>query len=64
MNVQLLQLLISVAGIAVMVGLFRLLFGGREASLGNIAAVAERLARDIPGFRAGQVVLSRDAGQH
>ena len=61
MNAQLLQLLISVAGIVVMVGLCQLLFGGKETSLGDVAAVAERLARDIPGFRAGQATLSRDA---
>jgi hypothetical protein len=61
MNAQLLQLLISVAGIAMMIGLCRLLFGSKETSLDNVAAVTERLARDIPGFRAGHATLSRDA---
>jgi hypothetical protein len=60
MNAQLLQLLISLAGIVVMVGLCRLLFGGKETSLSDVAAVAERLARDIPGFRAGAATLSLD----
>ena len=61
MNAQSLQLLISVAGIVLMVGLCRALFGGREISLNDVAAVVERLARDIPGFHAGQAPLSRDA---
>ena len=61
MNAQLLQLLISVAGITVMVGLCRLLFGGREMSLGDVATLAEALARDIPDFRAGMATFSRDA---
>jgi hypothetical protein len=61
MNPQLLQLLISVAGIAVMVGLCWLLFGDKDSALGDVATVAERLARDVPGFRAGAATLSRDA---
>jgi len=61
MNAQLLQLVISVGGIAAMVGLCQVLFGAAEGSLGDITAVAETIARDVPGFRAGQAALSRDA---
>jgi hypothetical protein len=61
MNAQVLQLLISVAGIAVMTGLCRFLFGGRTTPLGDAGALAGRLARDIPGFRAGRAALNRDA---
>jgi hypothetical protein len=61
MNAQLLQLLISVGGIAVMVGLCRLLFGRGGATLPTTATITQTLARDIPGFRAGRATLSRDA---
>ena len=60
MNAQLLQLLISVAGIALMVGLCRLLFGAGETFLRDIGAVVAKLAHDVPGFRAGQAAISRD----
>jgi hypothetical protein len=60
MNAQALQLLISVGGIATMVGLCRALFGHKEASLSHIELAAESLERDIPGFRAGQTAVSGD----
>ena len=60
MNAQLLQLLISLGGIALMIGLCRVLFGGRETSLADTGAVSENLACNIPGFRAGATTLSRD----
>jgi hypothetical protein len=61
MNAQVLQLLISVGGIAVMVGLCRALFGHTTTPLPDADALAEKLAHDIPGFRAGRIALSRDA---
>jgi hypothetical protein len=60
MNAQALQLLISVVGILLMVGLCRALFGRGGATLTN-AIAAQKLARDIPGFRVGRTALSRDA---
>ena len=61
MNAQLLQLAISLVGIALMVGLCMALFGSRSAAL-SAQAVAQGLARDVPGFRAGRIALSRDGG--
>ncbi len=61
MNAQVLQLLISVGGIAVMVALCWALFGNATTPLPDADALAGKLARDIPGFRAGKVGLSRDA---
>jgi len=49
----------SVAGIAVLVGLNIVLFGRVEARA-DLNAVAARLALDVPGFRAGERALSRD----
>ena len=60
MNAQALQLLISVTGIVLMVGLCRLLFGRGGRPLAP-ETIAQNLARDIPGFRAGRATLSRDA---
>lgn len=54
------QLAISLTGIALMVGFCWLLFGGAEAALTADGAAA-RLARDVPGFRAGRIALGRDA---
>jgi hypothetical protein len=59
MNAQILQLAISLGGIALMVGLCLFLFGAKVAAL-STDAVAACLARDVPGFRAGKVALSRD----
>ena len=60
MNGQVLQLLISVGGIAVMVALCWMLFGRATAKLPDADAVGAQMARDIRGFRAGAVALSRD----
>jgi hypothetical protein len=60
MNPQLLQLMISVAGIALMVGLCRALFGAAVAPLTE-AVLAQSLSNDVPGFRAGSMALSGDA---
>lgn len=61
MNGEVLQLLISVGGIAVMVAICWALFGHASTPLFDTHALADRLARDIPGFRAGRIALSRDA---
>jgi hypothetical protein len=61
MNAQLLQLLISVGGITLMVGLCWALFGRRSVPLANTSALSKSLAQDIPGFRTGRIALSRDA---
>jgi hypothetical protein len=57
---DLLYLLGSVAGIAVLVGLNVLLFGHRAGAL-DMAALERRLALDHPGFRASVAALSADA---
>ncbi|GEM_PF-1606274 len=57
MNV--LYLVGSVAGIALLVGLNIVLFG-RVRARTDLAAVRARLALDVPGFRAGDEALSRD----
>jgi hypothetical protein len=61
MNAQALQLLISVGGIAAMVALCWALFGHAATPLSGADALAQKLAHEIAGFRAGRVVLSRDA---
>jgi hypothetical protein len=61
MNAQALQLLISVAGIALMVGLCRVLFGRGGAMRTTSEAITQSLTRDVPGFRAGRMALSGDA---
>jgi hypothetical protein len=61
MNTELLQLLISAGGIAVMVALCWALFGRASSPLPDVDTLAEKLTRDIPGFRAGKIALSRDA---
>lgn len=60
MNAQVLQLLISVGGIAVMVALCWALFGRAVVKLPGADVLAARMARDIPGFRAGVITISRD----
>jgi hypothetical protein len=60
MNGQVLQLLISVGGITVMVGICWALFGRAARSLLSSDVAAATLARDIPGFRAGAATVSRD----
>lgn len=59
MGGQAIQLAISLVGIALMVGLCAALFGSRSAAL-SAPAVAQGLARDVPGFRTGRIALSRD----
>ena len=44
-----------------MVGLCAALFGRKDAPIAGRAAVAERLARDVPGFRAGESALTDSA---
>jgi hypothetical protein len=61
MNAQALQLLISVGGITLMVGLCAALFGRAGKPLSDASAAAESLARDVPGFHAGRMALSHDA---
>ncbi len=60
MNGQVLQLLISVGGIAIMVALCWALFGRATAKLPDVDALGARMACDIPGFRTGAVTLSDD----
>jgi len=60
MNAQALQLLISVAGITVMVVTCWALFGRAMGSLPSAEDAVTTLARDIPGFRVGETTMSRD----
>ncbi|HTT99434.1 MAG TPA: hypothetical protein VMF58_15400 [Rhizomicrobium sp.] len=60
MNGQVLQLLISVGGIAVMVAICWALFGRALGSLPSADVAAAALARDIPGFQTGVAAVSRD----
>ncbi len=57
---NLLYLLGSVAGIALLVGLNMVLFGRRTAAL-DLVALQQNLALDNPGFRAGAAVVAGDA---
>ncbi|HTQ13245.1 MAG TPA: hypothetical protein VMH86_05155 [Rhizomicrobium sp.] len=57
MNPLALYLLVSLAGIAVLVGVNALLFGRRGRGL-DMAALEARLGLDEPGFRAGNKVLA------
>ena len=50
----------SLAGIALLVGLNHLLFGRARLNVGGKDAVAARLAREIPGFRAGRCLIGAD----
>lgn len=59
MGGQVVQLAISLAGIALVVGLCAALFGAESAAL-SAQAVAQSLAQDVPGFSAGRIALSRD----
>jgi hypothetical protein len=60
MNAELLQLMISLAGIAAMTGICRLLFGAGDMKLPDAETLAASMARDIPGFRAVRCARSRD----
>lgn len=55
-----LYLTASLAGIALVVGLNILLLGRAEPRFGSVAAIAEQLAREIPGFRAGACAVAVD----
>ena len=60
MNGFALQLLISIAGVSVMIGACALIFGTRDVLISSVDALARQLAWDVPGFRAGRAALSRD----
>lgn len=61
MNGELLQLMISLVGIAAMMGFCWLLFGHGDLSLSDADVLNATLGRDVPGFRAARTALSRDA---
>ena len=50
----------SLGGIALLVGLNLLLFGRARPDVGSADELAKRLAREIPGFRAGRSVVGTD----
>jgi hypothetical protein len=50
----------SLAGIALLVGINLLLFGRVRPDVGSAAAIAERLAREVPGFRPGRTIVGAD----
>ena len=50
----------SLGGIALLVGLNFLLFGRARPDVGSEQDIAKRLAREIPGFRAGRSVVGTD----
>jgi hypothetical protein len=50
----------SLGGIALLVGFNLLLFGRARPQVGTAQEIAERLASEIPGFRAGRVVVGAD----
>ena len=62
MNDQTLQLLISLAEVAAMVGLCAALFGTADRPIAGTDALAARLASEVADFRAGASILSRDSG--
>jgi len=53
-------ILVSLAGIAVLIGLSALLFGIPKASVQSEQNIETALAQDVPGFRAGDHVLAPD----
>jgi hypothetical protein len=57
---SLLYLAGSLAGIALLVLLNRVLFGRAKPDVGSAEAIAAHLAREIPGFRAGRCALGTD----
>ena len=50
----------SLGGIALLVGFNLLLFGRARGQVGTAQDVAERLAKDIPGFRGGRAIVGAD----
>jgi len=59
MNASLLQLLLSLAEVALMVGACAALFGRKPRALDR-ERVLVQLARDVAGFRAAAVAISAD----
>jgi hypothetical protein len=51
------QLVVSVMGVSLIVGLVWLAAGGTTASVGDEAAVRQRLARELPGFLIGALAI-------
>jgi hypothetical protein len=62
MTGQLLQLLISLGEVALMVGLCAALFGRRDTPIAGRDGAAERIARDVAGFRPGDGALGQGGG--
>jgi hypothetical protein len=54
------QAVVSVVGVSLIVGLVWLAAGSATASVGDAAAVRERLARELPGFVVGALVVDRN----
>jgi hypothetical protein len=50
----------SLIGVALIVGLNVALFGRAKPVLGNLQDLGARIAADIPGFRAGRGVVGND----
>ena len=50
----------SLVGIALLVGFNFLLFGRAHPEVGSAETIATRLAREIPGFRAGRAIIGAD----
>jgi hypothetical protein len=50
----------SLGGIALLVGFNLLLFGRVRAQVGTAQEIAARLAKEIPGFRAGRAIVGAD----
>lgn len=59
---NILYLIGSFAGIALLVGLNVLLLGRARPGLGSAVTIAERLSCEIPGFRAGACACAVDRG--
>jgi len=55
-----LYLLGSLAGIALLVVLNFVLFSRARPNVGNAEAIAARLRREVPGFRAGRCAVAQD----
>jgi hypothetical protein len=58
--VNVVYLIGSLAGIALLVGLNVLLLGRARAGVGSAATIAERLSREIAGFHPGACVIAAD----
>ncbi|HTW33823.1 MAG TPA: hypothetical protein VMD53_04325 [Rhizomicrobium sp.] len=50
----------SLGGIALLVGFNLLLFGRARPQVGTAPEIAARLAKEIPGFRAGRAIVGAD----